>query len=223
MKERTSSPSLNLKAACSYVIVQPPLPWTFLQRPNQRHPDRHVEQPDKEDEQASRQEDTISERTADPVEGTQLPSEMMELDVGPRQQVPRLQLLRLKSLGHLIFNDGGNTGPDIVENVRELKLSLEGRGGDCSSVDETFCHAVINVFDLLVLPPLLSLVVLRKDNRVHRVQDDVVFPANDVVPRDKTRQSARGLGGTIHLWANGSPDEGRLISRHSMIRSRESS
>ena len=184
MKERTSIPSLNLKAACSYVIVQPPLPWTFLQRPNQRHPDRHVEQTNKENEQASRQEDTISERTANPVEGTQLPSEMVELDVGPRQQVPRLQLLRLKSLGHLIFNDGGNSGPDIVENVRELKLSLKGRGRDCSSVDEPFCHAVISVFNLLLLSPLLSLVVLRKDNRVHRVQDDVVFPADDVVPRD---------------------------------------
>ena len=214
--------SLNLKAACSYVIVQPPLPWTFLQRPNQRHPDRHVEQPNKENEQASRQEDAISERTANPVEGTQLPSEMVELDVGPRQQVPRLQLLRLKSLGHLIFNDGGNAGPDIVENVGELKLSLKGRGRDCSSVDEAFCHAVISVFDLLLQPLLLSLVVLRKDNRVHRVQNDVVFPANDVVPGDKTRQSARGLGGAIHLRGNGSPDEERLILKHSMRRSGQS-
>ena len=81
---------------------------------------------------------------------------MMELGVGSRQQVPRLKLFCLKSLGDLVLNDGGNAGPDVVEDVTELKLSLEACSRDCSALDKPLCHAVIGLFGGVLKQTILS-------------------------------------------------------------------
>ena len=73
--------------------------------------------PDNKDEEASGQEEEVSEHPPEQPEGGQAPIDELKLGVGPRHQVPALELLSHKPRGDLVLYDARNPGLDIVQDV----------------------------------------------------------------------------------------------------------
>ena len=107
-------------------MIEPPLEGTVFEWTDDGHPDGHVEQTHDEDGHSAGQENTVAEETSESPKECQLPVDESELVVSPSEQVPALELLALEPLSDLVLNDAGHTGLDIVQDITQLELSLEG-------------------------------------------------------------------------------------------------
>lgn len=69
-----------------------------------------------------RQQEAVADEHAQAPQHGEPQADVMEVVVGPAQQVPGLQLLCREPLGHLVVHDRLHSFPAEVENVRKLKL-----------------------------------------------------------------------------------------------------
>ena len=122
--------------------------------------------PNDEDEGPAGEEDEVADEEAgDPDDGEAHVDELEALR-RPRQEVPALELLRDEPLRDLVLDDGGDPRLDVVEDVLQLELRLEGRRRHLLAGER-------------LRRPLLARLSLGLVGH----QDQIVFAADDVVTR----------------------------------------
>ena len=89
-----------------------------------------------------RQQEAVADEYAQAPQHGEPQADVLEVIIGPAQQVPGLQLLCREPLGHLVVHDGLHSFPAKIENVRELKLG--------SVVQGLTAPAPADFFDLLL-------------------------------------------------------------------------
>ena len=105
----------------SHSLIQP-VPESGVRNPAETNAwDQHQRHSDHEDGESGGEEDEVPDEAPRQPEEGQLPVDKLKLRVGPGHQVPALQLLRNKPLGHLVLDDAGHPRLHIVQHISAIK------------------------------------------------------------------------------------------------------